>query len=191
MSATAVLHPDLSRLDGEIRETLGHWETLVAGLSEAQFNWRPAPGRWSIAQNLAHLNTVDGLDLIPISTAIVDARSSKLTAPGPYRYGWHWRYFINSMEPPVKTKFKAPKKYVPPGDAPLGPTVAEFRRIGNALLDLIPQANGLDLARIKIRMAAAPLFRMPLGARFHLLAAHDRRHLWQARDVRNHPQFPA
>jgi hypothetical protein len=171
MSATAVLHPDLSRLDGEIRETLGHWETLVAGLSEAQFNWRPAPGRWS--------------------TAIVDARSSKLTAPGPYRYGWHWRYFINSMEPPVKTKFKAPKKYVPPGDAPLGPTVAEFRRIGNALLDLIPQANGLDLARIKIRMAAAPLFRMPLGARFHLLAAHDRRHLWQARDVRNHPQFPA
>jgi hypothetical protein len=30
-----------------------------------------------------------------------------------------------------------------------------------------------------------------LGQAFRLLAAHERRHLWQARNVRNAPNFPA
>ena len=31
-------------------------KSLTAGLSAAQMNWRPQPGKWSIAQNLEHLN---------------------------------------------------------------------------------------------------------------------------------------
>jgi hypothetical protein len=36
-----------------------------------------------------------------------------------------------------------------------------------------------------------PFVKMPLGARFALITAHDRRHLWQAEQVRNHASFPA
>ena len=40
-------------------------KSLTAGLSAAQMNWRPEPGKWSIAQNLAHLNFgYPGLDTI-------------------------------------------------------------------------------------------------------------------------------
>jgi len=31
---------------------------------------------------------------------------------------------------------------------------------------------------------------MPLGAYFAFVLAHDRRHLWQARNVRTAPEFP-
>ncbi len=31
-------------------------KSLTTDLSAAQMNWRPQPGKWSIAQNLAHLN---------------------------------------------------------------------------------------------------------------------------------------
>jgi hypothetical protein len=35
------------------------------------------------------------------------------------------------------------------------------------------------------------MVRLPLGAYFHFILAHDRRHLWQARQVRNAAGFPA
>jgi hypothetical protein len=100
--------------------------------------------------------------------------------PGPYKYGWLWRYFIRSMEPPVTTKFKAPENYQPPPQADFESTLAEYRRISNTLLDLIQKANGLDLARVKTPLPAIKFLKMPLGARLALLTAHDRRHLSQA-----------
>ena len=65
---------------------------------------------------------------------------------------------------------------------------AEMRRLAQS-------AAGLDLARVKSTLPALPallrvIVKMPLGARFELIAAHDRRHLWQAEQVRNHPDFP-
>ncbi|MEO5924142.1 MAG: DinB family protein [Bryobacteraceae bacterium] len=179
-TATEALHPDLARYANEIRTNLADFEALCAGLTNAQFNWRSEPGRWSIAQCLAHLNVVNSQDLAPMADAIATAKQHH---PGPYRYAWIWRYFINSMEPPVKTKFKVPKSYEPPPESDLKETLEGFRRISNTLLALIPQANGLDLARVKTPLPAIKFLKMPLGARLALLTAHNRRHLAQARAV--------
>lgn len=203
-AATGALHPDIVRFSQEIADTLAQWESLCAGrpsaqasavvraepLSETQFNWSPELGRWSIAQNLAHLNTVNGLDLTPITEVVAHARLHNIRGDGPYKYSWLNNYFIRSMEPPVTKKFKAPKAYVPPPDAPLAATLDEYRRITNAILDQIRLANGLDLKRAKTIMPAMRLLKMPLGARFAVLCAHDRRHLWAARNIRNRPNFP-
>jgi len=186
--ATGALHPDLTRIAAEIRDTQAHFNTLCAGLTNAQFNWSPAPGRWSIAQCIAHLNSLNGQDLSPMSKAIATA---SLHSPGPYNYAWIWRYLIRIVEPPVTTRIKVPKNYEPPPQADLDTTLTEYRRISSTLLDLVSRANGLDLVRVKTTLPAIRFLKMPLGARLHLLTAHDRRHLWQARNVRIHPDFPA
>ena len=186
--ATGVLHSDLARLVAEISDTQAHFETLCAGLTNAQFNWRPAPGRWSIAQCITHLNSINGQDLAPMSAAIANAQARH---PGPYNYPWIWRYLIRTVEPPVTTRFKGPKAYQPPPEAELDTTLDEYRRISTALQDIIPRANGLDIASVKTTLPAIRFLKMPLGARLHLLTAHDRRHLAQARDVRTHANFPA
>jgi hypothetical protein len=186
-AATGALHPDLSRIAQEIRDTQAQFETLCAGLSDTQFNWRSAPGRWSIAQCLAHLNAVNGPDINPMSAAIASARKH---SPGPYHYPWLWRYFIRITEPPAKIKFKVPKSYQPPPNSNFDTTLSEYRRICTALIDLVQRANGLDLAQVKTPLPAIRFLKMPLGARLHLLTAHDRRHLGQAREVRTHPDSP-
>lgn len=89
----------------------------------------------------------------------------------------------------MKLKFKAPTVYRPPANQPKDKVVAEFIAIHNELLGLISRANGLDLARIKIR-TPFPIVKFSLGQRFALLAAHDRRHLRQAWDVRRRSDFP-
>lgn len=52
------------------------------------------------------------------------------------------------------------------------------------------QAEGLDLARVKVPALEAGRLRFNLQLTFAWIVAHERRHLWQARQVRNHPAFP-
>jgi hypothetical protein len=66
---------DLALLITEIHANVSHAESLTHGLSHEQFNWRPESGAWSIGENLAHLNAVNGLDAAPIRAAIEAGRA--------------------------------------------------------------------------------------------------------------------
>src|SRR2546422_11561452 len=75
---------------------------VAAGLTDAQFNWHPGPGRWSIADCLQHLNVGVSKTLPAFDRAIAQGRSQGQLAPGPFHYGWFSRWMIGSMEPPPK-----------------------------------------------------------------------------------------
>ena len=184
------LSNDLAVLVTEIDANLSHADSITHGLSHEQFNWRPEPGRWSIAECLGHLNLINGADLPQLQTSIDAAIAKSVKGEGPFQYGLIARKIVASQEPPAKRKFKAPKKSQPPPDSSLDATVAEYRRISADLRALIKKSEGLHLAKVKTKLSFVPIFRMPLGARFNLLTTHDRRHLWQADQVRNHPNFP-
>ncbi len=162
---------------------------LTATLTDAQFNWRPSPKKWSISECLVHLNLTNGLDLPQMAAEIERGHSAGITGKGPFRYSIFSRTFIRYTEPPPKIKVKAPKAYVPPAGHLKDQVVPEFLSIHDRLLDLIVQSNGLDLARIKVG-TPIPRVKFSLGQRFALVTAHDRRHLWQAWEVRKHPNFP-
>ena len=52
------------------------------------------------------------------------------------------------------------------------------------LAERVRQADGLDLGSNRVVSPVTPLLRMPLGAYFAFVMAHERRHLWQAWRVR-------
>jgi hypothetical protein len=186
---------DIPTLIAEITANLAQVESLADGLSNLQFNWAPEPGRWSIGQNLAHLTTINGPDLHRFRSAIHTGRDQAMTGKGPFRYAFLFRTFAASQEPPVKRRFKAPKYFEPPAEVDPARVIAEYRRIAAELRELAGKADGLHLACVKVDMSVLPailrpIVKMPLGARFELLTAHDRRHLVQATEVRRHPRFP-
>jgi hypothetical protein len=189
------LSEDIAMLIIEMEANVSHLESLTHGLSDAQFNWRPEPGRWSMAECVTHLNIVNGGDLSPLESAIAAGRARNRTGEGPFTYGFLSKKFVATMEPTSGRKFKAPKLYAPPPQAGKDETVKEYGRIATELRRLTKSADGLHLARIKTTMLALPaalrpFVKMPLGARLHLITAHDRRHLSQAEQVRDHPDFP-
>ena len=94
------------------------------------------------------------------------------------------------MEPPPKRKFKAAKVNTPSPDVDAAKTLADYFRYTARLAELIQKADGLDLARAKTPFGDLKWVKMPLGARLAHLTTHDRRHLWQAEQVRNDPSFP-
>jgi hypothetical protein len=179
----------------ELDANLAQAESLAGGLSDRQFNWTPAPGRWSIGQNLAHLLSVNEPDVHSLAAAIRSGRDEAMTGKGPFIYGLLFRKFAASQEPPVTRKFKAPKYFDPPAHLDPAPVVERYRRVSGELRRLAQEADGLHLACVKTDLSAFPpplraIVKMPLGARFELLTAHDRRHIVQAGEVRRHPQFP-
>jgi DinB superfamily len=190
------LDPDIAMLITEIDANLSHAESITHGLTGEQFQWRPAPGRWSIGECFAHMNITNGVALPAIETGISKGRAQGKTGQGPFQYGFVTRKFIASQEPPVKKKFKAPKVFAPPAEVDLDTTLAEYRRVAGELKRLTRDADGLHLARVKVTMPALPavlraIVRVPLGGQLTLTTTHDRRHLWQAEQVRNDPGFPA
>lgn len=164
---------------------------LLAGLSEAHVNWRATPAHWSIAECLDHLTVTNRELMERIEAAIKDARSRGLTGRGPFRYGIIGNMIVHSMEPPAKMKFKAPKIFKPRPDQSLEMVARDFFATQNELRRLITEANGINLARVKVTSPVTKLIKLSLGQAFGLIATHERRHLWQARQVRENPAFPS
>jgi len=164
---------------------------LLTGLNEEQIHWSQASSRWSISQCLVHLVIVGRTFLPLIDEAIEDTRADHLWSRGPFRYGFHERWFVSSTEPPPNIRLRTPAFARPPDDQPLANIVADFVAVHQELRQSLRSANGLDLARMKIRSPFMRALRLSLGLCFAFLAAHERRHLWQAWQLRRHEQFPA
>lgn len=162
---------------------------LGEGLTDAQFNWQPGPGRWSIGQNLHHLNVGDVKVLPAFDRAIAEGRAKALTSSGPFRYGWFSRWMVREMEPPPKRRMKTPIKDSWGENHRAANVLAEYARVRDELARRVRESDGLDLVRIRTISPVNRLLRLPLGAYFAFILAHDRRHLWQARQVRHAPGF--
>ena len=164
---------------------------LASGLDDEQFNWVPAPGQWSVGQCIAHLNETHRRWQSLIAEAISDARAKNLLGDGPYAYGFLPRMFLRLTEPPPKLRLKAPKAFRPESRVPLETAMNEFRQYHSRLDELIHDADGVDLARVKVASAFSRHVRFSLGMALWILTTHDRRHLWQVRQVRLSAGFPS
>jgi hypothetical protein len=182
--------PELIELRRQFEEILQQTDELIRGLGEEQFNWRPEPGRWSIAECFDHLNVTAGLYLPLIEAAIERAKAAGLYGRGPFRRTLFGRLFLRATEPPPKVKLKAPKSFRPSPDKRTSDVVPAFAAAQRRYLQSVSAASGLRLSKIKVNSPASPLIRLTLEEAIALMAAHERRHLWQARQVRNHPDFP-
>jgi hypothetical protein len=184
------MNPELQGMLDQLDAIRRDGNAIASGLTDTQFNWQPGPGRWSIGQCLNHLNFGVTLVLPAFDRAIAEGRAAGKMSPGPFRYGWFSRMIIASMEPPPRWKMKTPMKKSAGSTHRLGDVWPEFSRVRDQLAARVRQADGLDLAAIRTISPVNRLIRMPLGAYFHFILAHDRRHLWQARNVRGSPGFP-
>ncbi len=183
---------ELAALLRDLDAVKGDGGALVARLSHAQLNWRTAPERWSVAECLDLLNVSVARTFDALDRAMAAGRAAGLTGAGPFRYGWWARQVVRSMEPPPRWRFKRlPYFAAPRGDHAAAALLPEFFRVRDGLARRLRDAEGLDLRRVKITSPASRWLRLPLGAYFAFLVAHDRRHLWQAHQVVAASGFPA
>ncbi|MFL5384830.1 MAG: DinB family protein [Longimicrobiaceae bacterium] len=169
--------------------------SLTEGLSDAQLAWRPGPGRWSIAEVVAHLNRAGRPYLDLIAHALAAARVRGASTGDRWRPTFVGGLMARSQEPPPRIRFRAPRIFRPDGDGappPAGaPELATWRSLHQEMEERIREAAGVDLGRTRIVSPVTRLVRMNAGDAFALLLSHERRHLWQIRGIREAAGFPA
>ena len=175
---------ELERLRKEVEEINRQATALCDGLSEADLAWRPQPGRWSIAENLIHLRTVAEVFMPAVDAAIAGARAKNLCREGPFPLRLMGRLYCWYVEPPPKFRLPAPKILHPLLTGPATNALPLFLDSQKRWVESIEAANGLDLNRVRITSPLAKFVRMDLLTIFHVGTGHARRHLWQARQVR-------
>ncbi|HTM01894.1 MAG TPA: DinB family protein [Vicinamibacterales bacterium] len=191
MSTTHLsLAPDVEDFRRQFEQLSTDADALVAPLTDAQFNWRPAPPVWSIADCFEHLNTTARLYLTRLDEGIADAIRNGTYGEGPFSSNVLGRLLVAVTEPPPKFRLKTPQAFQPRPDRLRSEVMAAFHAYQVQYVDRLRQANGVDLSRARVSSPVAAWLRMPLGSGFALMAAHERRHLWQARNLTQHPAFP-
>lgn len=167
-------------------------EELAGGLARERLRWRPAPERWSIAECLDHLVRTGEAYLEAMDTTIGEARRDSHDGGGSYRPSLVGRWLVRVLEPPPGLRVRAPRIIRPRtadaegADDPL----AAFLGLRPRFRRRLEAADGLDLGRIRMSSPFFSFVRFDLGSAFRIVAAHERRHLWQARQVRRAEGFP-
>ena len=184
------LAPELDDLRQQFEAVAIAADALAGPLRDDQFTWRPSPDVWSIAECLDHLNATARCYLPVLDEAIADGIRRGLYGEGPFSYAWVGRLFVGLNEPPARLRLRAPEDIHPARARPRQEVLNGVRAHQVQLVDRLRQANGLDLGRARVRSPIARWLRFSLGSGFALMAAHERRHLWQAKRLTTHPGFP-
>jgi hypothetical protein len=177
---------DIGALDAAYEAAEHDARTLLAGLDDTLGTWRAAPESWTIAECLDHLATGNRVYLAamrpPAERAAADGRSRR----GPARPGLLGGWFVRSLEPPVRPlrKLTAPRKIRPRVSPPLADAAAQFLTSQDDVRAFLRQFADIDLAGVMFPNPFIRGLRFSLATGLHVLASHQRRHLWQAWNVR-------
>ena len=157
---------------------------LCAGLTEEQLSWNPRPGKWSVAENLAHLRTTTEVFLPAVDAALEASRIMGLHSEGPFALSPFGRLIVWRMDARPVIKMRAPKPLRPRLLGSAGSELEHFLTSQAAVRQRIAQAQGLDLTAWRFSSPVASYFRVNLLEFFSAFNAHSRRHLYQADNVR-------
>lgn len=167
------------RLRLEILDSIGRAKELARKVDDPTFRRRPEGDAWSAAECIDHLN---------VSTESFVRKIRRAVEGGKVRPGrdhedltLFGRIYLWLMEPPVRKRLPSPQNYVPAATTPPREVLlVRFERAHRELIQLIEETDAIDRGRLKLPSPVSKWIRISLLDAFAVLAAHDRRHLWQA-----------
>jgi len=146
---------------------------------EERVRKRPSAANWSPLECVVHLNLSNQAMLPGIRHAVAEASESPAEGK-KYRMDFTGRFLAWSLEPPALIKIKTSKLTEPLEAEGPEPVLAEFERMHEQLIELLHSSVGKAIDGQKLKSPFANLHYNAYSA-FRIIAAHDRRHLWQAR----------
>lgn len=188
-TSTALSSAEIERARDYLERTETALKAATVGLSEAQWNFVPAPGRWSIAGILEHCVIIHELILGRIREQLAAAP----LGPNPDAAAVDDLIWTRSTDRSLK--FNAPEFVYPTGR--LSPTAGlEQLRDGNArLIEWLETAQDLRdhcVPSPPAKGMSNGAFELMDGYQFILLAAgHVDRHICQIQEVKAAANFPA
>jgi len=180
------LSPALASIRNELDATTVHLHALVDSMDDATWRARPGTDRWSVAECIEHLNMTSRAYVELIPDALRGARERGLTqSSGSYRMDFMGWFLAKMLEPPVKRmRVTTSEPFAAPPVGAKAKVVSDYETLQRSLIEFLSQADGLALSKIKIASPFNDKMRYSVYSAYRVIAAHQRRHLWQAEQAR-------
>ena len=170
----------LQRLAAELETARLRAHQLAAGTNDTLWVERPHEGKWSMSECITHLTLTTRGYLQLIRQALADGRELPPITHGRYRHDFIGWLLCKGQEPPVRLRIKTTAPFVPDGARPRAATMSEFDTSQNELMALVLGSVDVDLGKLQITSPFDSRLHYNLYSGYAVLAAHQRRHLWQA-----------
>jgi hypothetical protein len=185
------LPPDLQQVFDDINAADRAADLIAAACTDEQFHWRPREGQgWSIGECLDHLATINVVYGDAVRRGIENARARGSTRRAPAVPGFFGALFVKSLEPPVTRRLRAPANARPGPSRRRDEILASYHAAHEQIRRLVSDAAEIDANRACFVNPFIRVVRVRVSTGLRVIAAHDRRHLWQAEQVRRAPGYP-
>lgn len=163
-------------------------EQLLFPIPGEKFTAKPPDGGWSAAECINHLVEAGESYFEKIHVGLANMTSLPNADPNDaMSIRWHFRLFVQYLEPPVSFKSKAPKLFQPKQESLISKEqiLRQFSDLQDRFLKVLYDGQGkqLDLSAIKTKNPVIPLLSMSVAECIAVTEAHQRRHLEQAARV--------
>ena len=154
-------------------------QSLVNAAGAGLCAQRPSPGSWSVAECLQHLNiSVDAY--FPIWPQVVaNAGPRKTEVNAPYRTDFWGRLLSWILEPPARIRSRTPFSFEPVDVNSIETVLSGFLERQQRILATLRRCRGRSIDRIRMASPVDRRIRYSIWSSFVIVAAHQRRHLWQ------------
>jgi hypothetical protein len=155
-------------------------KNLVAGRSRRDLATSLEATSWSVVECLDHLTQTANAFIPAISSAMAGA--PRLTTNRGLRTGTLTRLFIRNLEPPYRLRFKVLQPLMPRRHD-YDSAWSAFEESQVQLAKMIQSAAGLAIDQVSVESPVYARFRYNIYGALCMLAAHERRHLWQMEQI--------
>jgi hypothetical protein len=176
-------------LADRIPETVKRMEDVAGDLSDGQLNWSPGSGQWSVGQCIQHLNASNAAYMDRIEAVVEDLQKDNRKRTRPAKLGFLLKMLVKSFEPPYKMKVKTTAPFQPKQNLQKDAVIEGFRESHDRMLRIIAEMDDLEDGAKKMTSPFMSLAKFTPFQAVSILSAHDRRHLWQAEQVRRRGGF--
>lgn len=175
---------EIERVTADVKQEFG-------SLTSAQLNWKPAPDRWSVGECLEHLIAANSQYFGIVEAILAGKYSKPFFGRIPGYPGMCGRMLVDAVSPQTARKVKTVSVFEPERSTVDADEVTRFAAHQGELLGCIRKSERLDLDETIIASPATPVIVYSLLDAWRLIAAHEVRHLGQARNVAANEGFGA
>ena len=180
----AGVRAELAAVSADARATFGP-------LDDRQFNWRASDATWSVGQCLEHLLAVNRSMCANMSDALDSTGRRSIAQRLPFLPGLLGPMLVRSQSPVSPRKIKTAQWAQPAASAIDRRVLREFTDYNSEMSARVQALDDRALASVIMVSPFASFIAYSVLDGWRLIAAHNWRHVEQARRVIQSPAFPA
>ena len=176
----------LDDLEAQFKAAGARAQALVDSAGAELCNTPHAAGSWSAAECLLHLNITADAYLPIWQQIIANAGPRKGEINAPYHTDFWGKLYSWILVPPVRTRSKTPVLFEPADCKGIDVVFEGFVERQERIVAALRRCRGRAIDQVKMASPIDRRIRYSIWSSFLIVAAHQRRHLWQAEQaVRN------